>query len=138
MATVTDIGDREGLSEIWQRRFDFFDRYGLPASSPESKAAYKALPFGARFRLTSNFPAFLFGPIYFFFKGMWQKGLTLVGVWVALGVVFALLNLPMGVERAVGIAVSAATMGIANYAYYLHRVKGSQSWNLFEGFGRKH
>ncbi|ORA60820.1 DUF2628 domain-containing protein [Mycobacteroides franklinii] len=134
---MTDTHDRQSLAEIWQRRFDFFDRYGLPASSPESKAAFKAIPFGSRFRLTANFPAFFFGPIYFFVKGMWQKGLTLVGVWVVFYAVFALLNLPDSAARGAGIGLSAATMSIANYAYYLHYVKGSQSWNLFEGFGKR-
>ena len=68
------------MSPSWQKRFDFFNAYGLPNSTPESKAAYKALTFLERVKLTSNILAFLFGPIYFFVKGMWRKGLTLLGI----------------------------------------------------------
>ncbi|GAS90228.1 uncharacterized protein RMCB_4324 [Mycolicibacterium brisbanense] len=125
------------LSPAWQRRFDFFNVYGLPNSSPESKAAYRSLPFGTKFRIGSNFPAFFFGPIYFFVKGMWRKGLTLFGLAMALSVVLVVLDVPDSVGRAAGIAVASVAMSTANYAYYLHVTRGSQSWNLFEGFGRK-
>ncbi|AGM27076.1 hypothetical protein [Mycobacteroides abscessus] len=33
--------------------------------------------------------------------------------------------------------VAAATMSVANHAYHLHYVSGSQSWNLFEGYGKR-
>jgi hypothetical protein len=132
---VTDIHDRQNLAEIWQMRFDFFDRYGTPGSTPESKAAFKALPFGARFRLTANFCAFFFGPIYFFVKGMWQKGLALLGLALVLGVVLAITGLPDAVARGASIGFAVLQMSIANYAYYLHNVKRSQSWNPFEGIG---
>ncbi|AMU19788.1 hypothetical protein [Mycobacteroides abscessus] len=62
------------------------------ASSPQSKAAFKAMPFGARFR------------------------------WAA---------------RGASVGVAAATMSVAEYAYYPHHVRGSQSWNLFEGYGKR-
>ncbi|CPS37818.1 Uncharacterised protein [Mycobacteroides abscessus] len=65
-----------------------------PAAStpPQSKAAFKAMPFGARFR------------------------------WAA---------------RGASVGVAAATMSVAEYAYYPHHVRGSQSWNLFEGYGKR-
>lgn len=59
---------------------------------PQSKAAFKAMPFGARFR------------------------------WAA---------------RGASVGVAAATMNVAEYAYYPHHVRGSQSWNLFEGYGKR-
>lgn len=124
------------LSASWRQRFDFFNAYGLPSSTPESKTAYRALPFGAKFRLTSNILAFLFGPIYFFVKGMWRKGLTLLGLTGGVAVVLVLLGVPDTFGRAVGIGMAALAMTVANYAYYLQGVKGSESWNPFEGFGR--
>ena len=125
------------LSSSWRKRFDFFDTYGLPNSSPEAKAAFKALSFGARMQIGSNFLAFLFGPLYFFVKGMWRKGLTLLGLFGAVGVVMALVNAPDNWARAASIGVAAVAMNAANYAYYLHVTRGSRSWNLFEGFSRK-
>ncbi|MDX1878800.1 DUF2628 domain-containing protein [Mycobacterium sp. SMC-18] len=125
------------VSPSWQKRFDFFNAYGLPNSTPESKAAYKALTFLERVKLTSNILAFLFGPIYFFVKGMWRKGLTLLGIFVAVEVVLVVLNVSDSLARAIGFGLAAIGMSTANYAYYLHVVRGSQSWNLFEGHGRQ-
>jgi Protein of unknown function (DUF2628) len=134
---VTEQTPSVSLSPSWQKRFDFFHAYGLPNTTPEAKAAYRALSFGARLRIGSNFLAFFFGPIYFFVKGMWRKGLTLLGITLAVSVVLYVLNVPDGLARGVGIGVAAIGMSTANYAYYLHVVRRSQSWNLFEGFGRK-
>jgi len=125
------------LSPSWQKRFDFFNTYGLPNSTPESKAAYQALTFLERVKLTSNILAFLFGPIYFFVKGMWRKGLTLLGIFVAVEVVLVVLNVSDSLARAIGFGLAAIGMSTADYAYYLHVVRGSQSWNLFEGHGRR-
>jgi hypothetical protein len=134
---VTEQTPSVTLSPAWQRRFDFFSVYGLPNSSPESKAVYRSLPFGTKMRIGSNFPAFFFGPIYFFVKGMWRKGLTLFGIAMALSVVLVVLDVSDNVARAAGIAVASVAMSTANYAYYLHVTRSSQSWNLFEGFGRR-
>ena len=123
------------LSPSWQKRFDFFNTYGLPNSTPESKAAYQALTFLERVKLTSNILAFLFGPIYFFVKGMWRKGLTLLGIALAVSAALFVFDVSDAVARAVGIGVSCLAMSTANYAYYLHVARGSESWNLFEGLG---
>lgn len=125
------------MSPSWQKRFDFFNAYGLPNSTPESRAAFRALSFMDRLKLTSNILAFLFGPIYFFVKGMWRKGLTLLGIFFAVEVVLVVLDVPDSLVRGIGFGLAAIAMTTANYAYYLHVVRGSQSWNLFEGHGRQ-
>ncbi|OLP03509.1 hypothetical protein BVU76_05315 [Mycolicibacterium porcinum] len=133
---MTEQTPVDNLSDSWRWKFDFFNNYGLPGSSPEAKAAYRNLSFMAKLRLTSNILAFLFGPIYFFVKGMWRKGLTLLGIAIAAGVVLTILDVSDAIGRSAGIAIGALAMSTANYAYYLHVVRGSQSWNPFEGFGR--
>jgi hypothetical protein len=70
---------RQGLQQIRQERFAFYDAYGQPSGSTEARAAFRALPFGTRFRMNTNIWAFLFGPIYYFVKGMWRKGLVAAG-----------------------------------------------------------
>ncbi|MGV0794966.1 DUF2628 domain-containing protein [Mycolicibacterium sp. XJ1819] len=123
------------LASSWQQRFAFYDRYGVPNSTPESRAAYRQLPFGTKMRLTANGWAFFFGPIYFFLKGMWRKGLALLAIAVGLAVVVLGLDTPDVVVRIASLVVPAIAMTTANYAYYLH-IRGSQSWNVFEGLGR--
>lgn len=133
---MTEQTPVDNLSDSWRWKFDFFHTYGLPSASPEAKAAYRNLSFMAKLRLTSNILAFLFGPLYFFVKGMWRKGLTLLGIAIAAGAVLTALDVSDTVGRSAGIAIGALAMSTANYAYYLHVVRGSQSWNPFEGFGR--
>lgn len=130
--------DRTGLTPVWQRRFAFFDAYGLPGSTAESREAFRQLSFWEKGRINTNVLAFLFSPFYFFVKGMWRKGLTLVLIAAALALVFGfLLEVPPAVETGASLAMPALAMTTANYAYYLHLVKHSQSWNPFEGFGKR-
>lgn len=117
-------------SPKWQFRFNFFEQHGGP-KSPEYKAAFKALPFGQRIKVQMNFFAFFFGWIYFMILGMWRKGLALLGILVVLAMVCAFL--PDVVARGVGVGWSVLVGMSANYSYYLDRVKGSTSWNPFEG-----
>ncbi|OMC29311.1 hypothetical protein A5740_17970 [Mycobacterium sp. GA-1841] len=133
---MTEQTPVDNLSDSWRWKFDFFSTYGLPSASPEAKAAYRNLSFMAKLRLTSNILAFLFGPLYFFVKGMWRKGLTLLGVTVAVAVVFTAIGVGDSLARAIGLGIATMAMSTANYAYYLHVVRGSQSWNPFEGFRR--
>ena len=134
---MSEHHDRHDLPDIWQTRFAFFRRYGLPSSTPEARAAFKALPWGARFRLNSNILAFLFGPFYFFAKGMWRKGLTLLLAAVALGAALTVSDIPDTWARAIGLGFAAAMSTTANYAFYLHALRGSRSWNPLQGFGRR-
>ncbi len=128
--------DRQ-LAPIWQTRFAFFDRYGLPNATPQGRAAFRAMDFLPRLRLNSNLLAFLFGPLYFFAKGIWRKGLTLLVVGFAAISLLTRLGVAPGLVQALGFGVAAAAMLTANYAYYLQLRRGSTSWNPFEGFGRR-
>ncbi|MGE2715203.1 DUF2628 domain-containing protein [Mycolicibacterium litorale] len=125
------------LPASWRQRFAFYDEYGVPNTSPESREAYRRLPLGTKMRLTVNIWAFLFGPIYFFVKGMWRKGLVLLALAIALAAIVLSLNAPDVVDRVASLIVPALALTTANYAYYLHVVKGSRSWNAFEGLSRR-
>jgi hypothetical protein len=109
----------------------------LPGSTPQSKAAFKALPFVTTMRLTGNPLAFLSGPFYFFAKGMWRKGLVLLALALVLGAAIVTLDLPEMAERAAGMVVPALAMTTANYAYDLHVINDGRSWNPFEAMGRR-
>jgi hypothetical protein len=135
--TVTETPDINDVPRCWQQRFAFFDAYGLPSSSLEAREAYKVLPFGTKVRIGNNILAFLFGPFYFFTKGMWRKGFTLLAAAITIAVVTFAIDVPDSIARAIGLGFAAAAATTANYAYYLHVVKHSRSWNLLEGFGRR-
>jgi len=123
---VTIPQDRSALAEIWQRRFAFYDHYAAAPTKEEANAIFRAGPFWTRIRLTSNFLAFFFGPIYFFVKGMWRKGLVLLGISLGIGVVLGVVGASDSVTRAVSIGFAAVFMGIGKQAYYLPWVRKSE------------
>ncbi|SCB82256.1 MULTISPECIES: DUF2628 domain-containing protein [Snodgrassella] len=121
-----------GLSKAWQLRFKFYEENGLPKFKPTAQYTekFKALSFGQRFTLTSNIGACFFGPLYFLCVGMWRKAIVL---WLLLFTIGFVILAFTG-SRAIAICVNMAiSMTIANPAYYLHRVKKSKSFNIFEG-----
>ncbi|SDR25323.1 Protein of unknown function [Tsukamurella pulmonis] len=125
-----------GVHERWRSRFEFFGRYGQPASSPEATAAFKQLSFGERFRLGFNGPAFFFGPIYFAIKGPWRKGLSLFGISMIVGFLLSLVEVALNITfpaASYGIVSGLIFQSVANWAYFLHAARGSTSWNPFEG-----
>ncbi|WP_372156730.1 DUF2628 domain-containing protein [Xanthomonas euvesicatoria] len=122
--------DYSQYSPKWQFRFDFYDRHGEPKSST-FKTAMRSLPFGQKVKLNMNFYAFFFGFIYYFILGMWRKALVLIGVSFTVGIICSFL--PEYVLRSFGLAYSLLVGMTANYAYYLHKIKGSTSWNPLEG-----
>ncbi|CAJ1497551.1 DUF2628 domain-containing protein [[Mycobacterium] burgundiense] len=129
--------DSTEFSTAWQQRFAFYRQYGPIGSTQAAKDAYRTLPLGTKLCLGFNIWAFLFVPFYFLAKGMWRKALTLLGVSVALGVMSVLLGLPDSWDRALAAGYAGAIATVANWAYYLHVVEGSQSWNPLEGLRRK-
>ncbi|MDW5612581.1 DUF2628 domain-containing protein [Mycolicibacterium sp. D5.8-2] len=121
------------LSESWRIRFAYFETYGPVPWTLEARQGYRALSFWDRIRLSSNVSAFLFGPMYFFAKGMWRKGLTLLGVVGAVVAAVLLADVGGVIERMAALTVPVVAATTANYAYYLHVVEGSRSWNPLEG-----
>jgi hypothetical protein len=122
--------DYSQYSPKWQFRFNFYDTHDEP-KSPTFKEAMKALPFREKLRLNMNWFAFFFGFIYMFVLGLWRKALVLLGIGLGLGI--ATFFLPEAAGRAFGLAYSLLVGMTANYAYHLDKVKGSTSWNPFEG-----
>lgn len=133
--THADLGAE--LSPHWQDRFDFFAEYGPPNATPQSREAIRELSFGKRLVVNQNYWAFFFSPFYFFVKGMWRKGITLLAAALVLAVAATLLPIPEVAARGLSMVAPALAMTSANYAYFLHVTKGSTSWNPFEGLGRR-
>lgn len=70
---------------------------------------------------------------------MWRKGLTILAAFVIyIGILASIesligITLPNHSERPLAFLFSALFCAHnANRAYYLHKVKGSKSWNPFE------
>lgn len=119
--------DALNVSDTWKKRFKALQMAGGPSMHKRkemSKEDAKALAF-------FNILGFLFGPIYYFSKGMWKKGLTLfVLVFVCLlifDVVMVLVG--FGQYRNVANYAGPAVFAIrANFDYYKKMVLGDNGW----------
>jgi hypothetical protein len=121
-----------GLSKTWQFRFEFFEENGLPKLKPTAqyKENFKKLPFWSRVKIGGNLWSFFFGPLYFLCLGMWRKAISLIIFLILIDLIFSIFNLP---DRGIGAINALMCAQLANPAYYLHRVKKSKSFNIFEG-----
>ena len=95
---------------------------GVPRDRAGEEPAFAIFArHGGRFVPTWNWRAFVFGPLWYFRRGLYAKGLVLLGLGVC---PFFTLTLT--------VLLSAATLvycGIAgNWDDYLWRVKGTQWW----------
>jgi len=126
------------LKPKWRERFEFFETYGA-LSSPEARAAYKALPFKKKLLINNSWLGFFFGPIYFAVLGMWRRALTLLGVVLLIAVVEVFfevvtgIEVPNAIDRGINTGCAMLFAVTVNYCYYLKEVKGKNGWNPFEG-----
>jgi hypothetical protein len=120
-----------GLSKTWQFRFEFFAENGSARYKPTAqyKENYKKLPFWSRIKLDLNFWSLFFGPLYFLCLGMWRKAISLTILLVLTDLIFSIFNFS---DRGILCINGAICAQLANPAYYLHRVKKSKSFNIFE------
>ncbi|MDD5358721.1 MAG: DUF2628 domain-containing protein [Sulfurovaceae bacterium] len=118
-------------SETWTKRFDFFKQNGAP-NTQTFKDAFKQLTFGERITIGMNFWAFFFSFIYFFIKGMWKKGLVLLGIFVVLSIIASLLG---SHSAATGFRIAFGMLAgmIANYSFYQKEILGEDDYNIFKG-----
>ena len=83
----------------------------------------------------------IYAPTESFWKRRFQKlnhkGLSLLAIGLAIGVLLSGVETSNGIVRALSLVDPLIAMLTANYAYYLHVVHHSVSWNPFEGMGRR-
>jgi hypothetical protein len=104
------------VSDAWKTRFSLIDSVGGPAMP-----RLKDLTAKERFSAMFNVLAFLFWPVYYFIKGMWMKGITMVAIaFVALFVISIVLDgLGLGhFVKGFGCAIGAVFAVRANIDYY--------------------
>lgn len=114
------------VSDSWKLKFRLLRKAGVPGLKN-----LKALAPGERVKIGFNVLAFLFGPLYYFAKGMWKKALSLfvacvIGI-VALEVILGCFGL-YRVANALGYGVAAIFAVRANVDYYKKMVLGDNGW----------
>lgn len=133
-----NTSEERKYSDKWNTRFAFFEQHGAPKTKSHKDALRKE-KFFRRYLFNMNFIALFFGFIYFFVLGLWRKNLTLLGITIVVGIILAVVEvamgtpIPRGVDTSTNLVLALMWASTANYAYYLKEVKGSKSWNPFEG-----
>lgn len=119
---VPDPIARLDVSDTWKRRFRAIERAGGP-----DLPHIRDLDFAERWRITSNFPAFIFWPIYLPLKGLWRQAAVILAIAIAVGFLMELAGLGR-FGRAVGYGASALAMLRVNVGYYRKVVLGETRW----------
>lgn len=123
-------------SKKWQKRFEFFKKISSPTASA-FHTAYDEESVRDKLLYVINYWALFFNVFYFFKLGLWKKNLTLLGITACMSLILFGLNslfvLPSFVILSFAISCFILWALTANYAYYLKEIKGSDSWNPFEG-----
>lgn len=126
--------DSLNVSDTWKKRFRILEKAGdLGVFGYENRSR---LAFSERFSIGFSFLAFFFGPFYYFFKGMYQKGFVLLGCgFIVAFLVTVVENFAGPIVRPlhVGpIAITCATL--ASYDYYRLKVKQETMWEALGAF----
>lgn len=121
------------LSPWGEERAALFATHGGPFS-PGYRAAKRSMPLVKRVLFNVNLWAFVFGPLYFFARGLWRKGAVILAGLMVLWTLEAVFAVPTQLHI-FGMSTCFLQMACANYAIYLKRVRGVEGWNPFEGMG---
>lgn len=116
--------DSLAVSESWKEVFRLIeDAGGFNGIYARNSGV---LSFRERFKIMFNIWGFLFGPFYYFAKGMWVKGTIFLGLAIA----FASLKILYGFHFAhyLLIPLPFLTANLANGDYYLWKVEKKQLW----------
>lgn len=106
------------VSPLWRERFQLIEQIGWSEGILKNYWNFKSLPKSDRAKVSFSIMGFLFGPFYYFAKGMWAKG----GIILVASFILALPGLLPAV------AVAAYCGVYANYDFYLFKVRGRNLW----------
>ena len=129
-STSASVDDFSGYSENWRQRFAAIEKAGGERTRWWRWPEGKKLTGKERRLITSNLWAFVFGPFYYLYLGLWRKAITLALVVlvidVALGIAGDAANLP--VDRFLWLVSAIVFKQCANVDYYRKTVLKRREW----------
>ena len=124
------IDDLPDLPEKWRLRFEAIEKAGGDRVRWWRWPDAKRLNWRERQRIYSNFWAFLFGPFYYLYLGMWRNAITLTVISAllceAVGLGCDALNIP--IDRVLWIVSAVIYTHCANISYYRKTVLKLNRW----------
>lgn len=123
-------GDFTSLAQKWQRRFAAIDKAGGERVRWWKWPEAKQLSAKEKRLITSNRWAFVFGPFYYLYLGMWRKAITLTLLAVLIDVILGMggdaLDFP--VDHFLWIVSAVMFRQCANVDYYRKTVLKRREW----------
>jgi len=130
LAAAAPADDRAGLSEKWQRRFVAIEKAGGEHTRWWRWPEAKQLTSKERRLIRSNLWAFVFGPFYYLYLGLWRKAITLTLVALVIDLILGMagdaLNVP--VDNFLWIVSAVMFKQCANVDYYRKIVLKRREW----------
>ncbi len=129
-STAALVDDSRDLSEKWQQRFRAIEKAGGERARWWRWPEAKQLTAKEKRLITSNLWAFVFGPFYYLYLGMWRKAITLTLVVLMIDVILDMagdaLNFP--VDHFLWIVSAVMFKQCANVDYYRKAVLKRRDW----------
>lgn len=114
----------EVISASWQQKFALIEKAG-GVKVPN----IMGLGFGERMKVVFNIWGFLFGPIYYFTKGMWKKALPLFGIAILIILALEIICRKFGIPESITNFVCGSLFASrANIDYYKRIKLGDDGW----------
>jgi hypothetical protein len=120
--------DEARLSPVWRERFQLIDQHGMPNTRAYSEAM-RNVAFWDRTRHVLAPLAFVLGPFYFLYLGLWRPAISLTGATIAYSFVLDALQVPNSFDRVAWVIPAVAFAWTCIPLYYLRVRRGIHSWN---------
>ena len=126
--------DEAKLAPIWRERFRLIDEHGMPNSRAHS-VALQDVGTWERVRLALSPLAFLLGPLYLLYLGLWRPAISLTAATIVFSAVTDAIGVPTWLDRITYLVPSAVFAYVCIPLYYLRVRRGIHSWSPFIWWG---
>lgn len=130
VSTSASVGDSSGISEKWRQRFAAIEKAGGERTRWWRWPEGKQLTGKEKRLITSNLWAFVFGPFYYLYLGLWRKAITLLVVVLVIDFILEIVGNAVGfpVDRFLWIVSAIIFKQCANVDYYRKTVLKRREW----------
>ena len=129
-ASAVPADDLAGLSDKWRRRFAAIEKAGGERTRWWRWPEAKQLTGKEKRLITSNLWAFVFGPFYYLYLGLWRKAVTLSIVVLVVDVILGMAGdaLDFPIDHFLWIVSAVMFRQCANVDYYRKTVLNRREW----------
>ncbi|CAJ7338506.1 integron [Burkholderia pseudomallei] len=129
-STAASIDDVSGYPEKWRQRFAVIEKAGGERVRWWRWPEGKQLTGKEKRLITSNLWAFVFGPFYYLYLGMWRKAITLSLLALVIDAILGVAGDALGVsvDRFLWVVSAIIFRQCANVDYYRKTVLKRREW----------